>query len=53
MSESTPELPVPNEEMKRQADALLQMVLAAKRELENGEGMSPEEARTKLAEGRN
>lgn len=53
MSEFTPKLPSKQDEMENQSDALQQMVLAAKREIENGQGMTPEEARTKLAEGRN
>jgi len=39
--------------MENQSNALQQMVLAAKRKIENDQGMSPEEARTKMAEGRN
>ncbi len=52
MSESTPELPAKQDEMEKQADALLKMILAAKREIENGHGISLEEAQKLLSEHR-
>lgn len=52
MSESTPELPARQDEMENQVDALLQMVLVAKREIECGHGISLEEAQRLLSEHR-
>ena len=50
MSDSTPELPAQKEELEKQADALLQTILAAKREMEDGHGLSLEEAQRLLSE---
>ncbi len=50
MSELIPELPTRQDEIEKQIDALLQMVLAAKREMEDGHGLSLEEAQRLLSE---
>lgn len=50
MSESTPELSAKQDEMEKQSEALLQMVLAAKREIEDGHGISLAEAQRLLSE---
>ncbi len=50
MSDSTPELPAQKEELEKQADALLKIILTAKREMEGGHGLSLEEAQRLLSE---
>jgi hypothetical protein len=50
MSELIPELPTRQDEIEKQIDALLQMVLAAKREMEDGHSLSLEEAQRLLSE---
>lgn len=39
-------------ERERQSNALLKLVMAAKREIKNGRGMSPEDAMRRLREAR-
>ncbi|MGK9173485.1 hypothetical protein KXR87_09655 [Yokenella regensburgei] len=39
-------------EMEKQSNALLRLILSAKREIKNGEGMSPEEALLALRDAR-